>query len=576
MPFFTSGPQIRRNKFLEDLPATRWEGAVASFQSAEELNPVSLLSSYYQQESLRDPNDQPAIQSRRNRNARRRPKMTSNNMMSQEEAQQLAIDEGYPDIEIPADGMTELHFRFLQDRKRAQRERQTILARAPQDFAQGAVNIAAGVAASVIDPLNVASAFIPAVAATRWAGAFVRANAGVAGRGLNLGETAVMARHARFGTLPANATTGQKLLTAGKVGVAEGAVGAAVIEPLVFGLANELQDDYTLADSMFNIAFGAVLGGALHIGGTAITGRVAGVPERAELFRTKQPTTRVTPTEPRKRGEEYGPLLDADTSIETREATFRSAYSQTLEGRPVDVEDILRLEKDITANQRATDIEAQRARFIREKRAELDATVTSLKAKLRPGQAIDDAALGQRALAVEKRIKEIDQTPALPALAKERARLAQEFNDIRDLRISIKQMESIQAEGPLPKSVRDEMDSVVEERMQEALSVTELNQRVIDKITAMDEKSRRPAITDEDFKVMQEEAQRIRDMDLERPIDPEARKSEADEELQALNEDAEAAGFPVNTAELTQVDEAVARNGRVNEIAKNLVACRAA
>jgi hypothetical protein len=49
-------------------------------------------------------------------------------------------------------------------------------------------------------------------------------------------------------------------------GVTEGAVGAALVEPLVYSAAKRVQADYGAADSLLNIAFGSILGGGLHVG----------------------------------------------------------------------------------------------------------------------------------------------------------------------------------------------------------------------------------------------------------------------------------------------------------------------
>lgn len=567
--FFTTGPNLARNKFLEDFPTDRGQSASASFQSAAALNPFSLIANYYTSETLGDENHTPQIMGGGRKASRQSPRFVSNRLMSQAEAQEQAATDGY-NIEIPPEGMTELKYKFLKNRKRKQMGRDAIVARGPQDLTQSAANIGSAILASVADPINVASAFIPAVGMTRWAGALVQAQ-GIAGKGLHLKEAAILARHSKFGTVPATATRTQRLAVAGKVGVIEGAIGAAAVEPIVFTFARRLQDDYNLQDSAFNIMFGAALGGALHIGGTAITGRVAGVPERAELFKTEKRSAPVEQTQQ----PGVGPLLTNDTSIETREAAFRAAAVQTMEGRPVDVEDILRSEREMQEYKRGKDVEYQRARVIQEKRQQLDAEVTRLKRKLKPGTAIEDADLAARSTEVEARIKELGDKPALPALAKERARLAQEFNDIRDLRISIKQMETIQRGGELPKTLRDELDEATEQRLNQALSTTQVNQLVIDKINAMEHRANQPPINNFDFKTMERESQRAVKQTAEEAIDVEARTVEADEEFTALVEDAEAVDVQLDNAAIKQIDEAVERVKRVNDAARAFAKCRA-
>jgi hypothetical protein len=59
----------------------------------------------------------------------------------------------------------------------------------------------------------------------------------------------------------------------------DGAIGAAVVEPLVIGAAAlEDDDDYTLMDSFLNIALGSALGGGLHAGFGKISDRINKLP----------------------------------------------------------------------------------------------------------------------------------------------------------------------------------------------------------------------------------------------------------------------------------------------------------
>lgn len=105
---------------------------------------------------------------------------------------------------------------LMVEEKQAERERQAIIARGPQGFGVGVAKFAVGLGVSMLDPINVASAFIPVVGQARMAQM-------VAKQGFT---------RARFAK-----------------GVREGAVGAAVVEPIVALAASELQADYGLADS---------------------------------------------------------------------------------------------------------------------------------------------------------------------------------------------------------------------------------------------------------------------------------------------------------------------------------------
>lgn len=122
---------------------------------------------------------------------------------------------------------------IMVQEKEAELERQSIMARGPQGLGVGIAKFGVGLGVSMLDPINVASAFIPVVGQARMAQM-------VAQQGFT------KARFAR--------------------GVKEGAVGATVVEPVVAWAANELQADYGLVDSFLNITFGSILGGGLHVG----------------------------------------------------------------------------------------------------------------------------------------------------------------------------------------------------------------------------------------------------------------------------------------------------------------------
>jgi len=190
-------------------------------------------------------------------------------IISAEEANDRAGDLG-----LNFDGpIPERALEIMMDRKRRENQRQFILSHRRQGAGQVAGDLFFGLALSAVDPLNVASAFIPVVGETRYA-----------------------ALSARLGTTGARLTRG----------LAEGAVGAALVEPIVYGNARYEQADYGLTDSLMNVVFGTALGGGFHVG--------------------------------------FGALGDAlgRTRPQTRETSLRAAVSQFVQGRNVDVEPIVR------------------------------------------------------------------------------------------------------------------------------------------------------------------------------------------------------------------------------------------
>lgn len=97
--------------------------------------------------------------------------------------------------------------------------------------------------AGIVDPINLATAFVP------WTKAIGAAN-GL--RAAAMAESALTRAGARAA-----------------LGAADAGISTAALEPLYALARNELGDDYTAMDSLANIAFGTAFGGGLHVLGGA-------------------------------------------------------------------------------------------------------------------------------------------------------------------------------------------------------------------------------------------------------------------------------------------------------------------
>ena len=134
---------------------------------------------------------------------------------------------------------------IMVTQKKEELERQSIMARGPEGswnplsggFYVGAAKLAVGIGVSFLDPINIGASFIPVFGQARFA--------------------AIAAR------------TGFKTARAVRGGV-EGAVGATLLEPIVYGSAQKVQADYDLVDSFMNIGFGTIIGSGLHVGAGAL------------------------------------------------------------------------------------------------------------------------------------------------------------------------------------------------------------------------------------------------------------------------------------------------------------------
>lgn len=137
--------------------------------------------------------------------------------------------------------MTPEEAKLLADGKRAETIREALISKGPQGVIPTAAKFGAGLAAMATDPLEVASAFIPVV-----------------------GQAGKAAAIARFGRIGGRAA----------VGATEGLVGAALTEPIYYGLSRSQQLDYSMSEALLNIGLGAAFGGAI--------GTAAGAVSRAE------------------------------------------------------------------------------------------------------------------------------------------------------------------------------------------------------------------------------------------------------------------------------------------------------
>lgn len=145
-------------------------------------------------------------------------------------------------IEVDENGITEGLAKLFAERHDRRANFRFTLNRSRGGFGLGAAQFGTMLAGSVLDPLNVASAFIPAI-----------------------GQARMATMAARFGK------SGSRLMA----GAIDGAVGAVAIEPFVIGQAYLEQDaDYGLMDSFLNVTFGSILGGGLHVGFGKISDRI--------------------------------------------------------------------------------------------------------------------------------------------------------------------------------------------------------------------------------------------------------------------------------------------------------------
>ena len=180
---------------------------------------------------------------------------------------------------------------LLAEDKRDERRRAAIIARSPQGVFPGVARFGAALAGAMMDPLNIASAFVPVVGQARFAGLV-----------------------ARLGTTGARATKG----------VIEGTVGAALVEPVVATLAIRQQRDYRMSDAIVNVALGGVLGGGLHVGVGAVADAVSRFSPQGREAALRASVAQLA----------EGRNVHVDPVVRAEQAALRQAFEEVTE-RPI-------------------------------------------------------------------------------------------------------------------------------------------------------------------------------------------------------------------------------------------------
>ena len=145
-------------------------------------------------------------------------------------------------IDVGPDGIKEGLAKLLAERQDKRDAFNLTLSRSKGGYTLGAMQFGTALAGSLLDPLSIASAFVPVVSTAR-AATFA----------------------ARYGK------NGGRFVA----GAVDGVAGAALLEPIVAGQAVLEQDrDYGLMDSFLNVTFGGIMGGGLHVGFGKISDRI--------------------------------------------------------------------------------------------------------------------------------------------------------------------------------------------------------------------------------------------------------------------------------------------------------------
>lgn len=235
MPFFTETPELKQ---IVPLSTDMWEPGTLDF-----------FANGFSHALATNP-----IQGARNLYSRFEP---FRERASLEEQGRMIEEAGLTGVITPNEGYSREHLQLMLEQKGEEIWRQNVSSRA-SGFVNNAAGFAGGLAGSFVDPINIGSAFVPGLA---FRGGISALRAIPATRAVG---TSLLARNTARQTAIASATGWTRAGLLARQGAVEGAIGATMIEPLVYSGMTAAQADYSLADSLMNIAFGSMMGATLH------------------------------------------------------------------------------------------------------------------------------------------------------------------------------------------------------------------------------------------------------------------------------------------------------------------------
>ncbi len=246
---------------------------------------------------------------------------------------QEVVDRSKPLGLVLRRGMSEAAFESIATERRRQIANEAVFDRARAGTGTQILGVLAEFAAGAVDPINLASAFLPV------------SRLGPVARALE-----------RVGSRDA------RLFARGAI---EGAAGAVAVEPLVAAAALDENPAYGFSHGLLNVAFGSALGGGLHWLGARITGADRPVEAPTAPQRSAADVLRDTPPEPRAEPASTAPARDTVpaspvAAVEaTPQATARAIERMSPEARQTLLDTVVRqaandLAPDVHALARAT------------------------------------------------------------------------------------------------------------------------------------------------------------------------------------------------------------------------------
>jgi hypothetical protein len=205
-------------------------------------------------------------------------------------------------IEVGDEGISTGEANILAKRYDERGKFQSVLRRSKGGIGLGAMQFGTALVGSMLDPLNIGSAFVPVVREARIAGLT-----------------------ARFGK------SGGRFLA----GAVDGAALAVPLEvPINIAARMEQDQDYTIMDSLLNVTIGGVLGGGFHVAG----GKIGDAIKRTTP-ETREQALRTSVGQLVQNGKvEIKPIFDVDRKIGPYVASEKEGLFRALKAEPVETQ----------------------------------------------------------------------------------------------------------------------------------------------------------------------------------------------------------------------------------------------
>ncbi|MXV35874.1 MULTISPECIES: hypothetical protein [unclassified Saccharibacter] len=179
----------------------------------------------------------------------------------------------------------------LHREKQSELMRETTIRNGPSGVVSAVANMAAGALPSFLDPVNAASMLVPGLGETRVSTGLGMAAARAEGWGMEGAADGLLSAEGAHRSV-VNALEASPI---GRVvqGASQGMAGQTALEPLNLYLDRDEHNDWTMGQALTNIAFGGLMGGAMHGISHAVTDRFQ--PEEAPPNTTQERLNGINP-----------------------------------------------------------------------------------------------------------------------------------------------------------------------------------------------------------------------------------------------------------------------------------------